>query len=199
MNKKAVASILLGAIIGGTVGTIKDVVEDNKNPKMTAKNIIFGAGIGAILGLNIATYISVKDMKSEIVKDAKESIVKEAKQQIDFKNLQTNVENEMNVAVDNVIDKMNKRAEDKINKTIKAINKQNILDLEEKTNNRLDKMSETISRLDERTKNNPSIIWTTSGRKVDETNKNDLILEAINSGNYTAYELNRIIESIGKL
>lgn len=198
MNKKAMASILLGAFIGGTIGTIKDVIEDNKNQKVTVKNILVGAGIGAVLGINLASYICIKEIKDEIVKDAKKSIVKEAKKEIDFRNLQENAEKEMSSAVHNAIDKMNKRADDKINKAVKAINKQNVLELDKETNERLDKITTAIIRLDERTKN-AGTNYILSGKKMEETNKNDLVLEAINSGKYTAYELNRIIDSIGKM
>ena len=187
--KKMVGSIVIGAITGAYIGFIKDIVEDKDvSRNSTVKNILGGAAVGAILGVNIASYISTKNFKKELTKEIKEDLKKELASQVDFDVLRKRVEIDFVNETNKAIKEMNNKADKKINKIIAKINSQNLIDLEEKTKSRLDNLEYKVNNL------KPSIVF--AGK---ETSKNDIIMEAINSGNYDGYDLRKIINTINEM
>lgn len=188
--KKIIGSIVGGAVVGAYIGFIKDIFENKDNRNSTVKNVLGGAAVGAILGGNIASYISVKNFKKELTKEVKEDLKKELMNQVDFEVLRKRVELDFVNETNKAIKEMNTKADKKINKTIAKINKQNLIELEAETKTRLDNIETKVNNI------KPSIVFATPGK---ETSKNDIIMEAINSGNYDGYDLRKIINTINEM
>lgn len=123
-----------------------------------------------------------RNIKNGIIEEIRDDIM--ANIQID--ELRVNIKDIVDRELRNIISDTKKYAERNVDKTVKSINEQNTLKLSSDVNERLNIMDSKINNL----KNTPYVI-------VD--NKYDLIRETINSGNYTSYEIERIIKSLEKL
>ena len=182
--KKLIISIVAGAISGAAIGVVKDSLTGEE--KIGKSIFVFGI-MGALIGTNVSVYNSVNTFKMDVNETLKNEVSKEIKDKIDFKSIKEVSEQSVNKEVDNIIKSISEKAERKIDKTIKAINQQNIFTIEKDTNDRLNKIEETVRNL------KPSVIF--ANREID---KNDLIREAIASGKYDAYDLRRLIDAINE-
>ena len=183
MNK-LIITIIAGAISGASIGLVKDTISGEEK---IGKSIFTFGIMGALIGANVAVYNSVNKFKMDVNETLKNEVSKEIKDKIDFEAIKNVSDQSVSKEVDKIVKSISEKAERKIDKTIKAINQQNIFTLEKDTNDRLNKIEETVRNL------KPSVIFANR-----ETDKNDLIREAISSGQYDAYDLRRLIEAINE-
>ena len=141
---------------------------------------------GILGGITIRNHNRLTNIEHNIKNGIITEIRDEIMSKIQIDELRVNVKEIVDRELRDILSDTKKYAERNIDKTIKSINEQNTLKLSSDVNERLNVMDSKIDTLNR-----------TSYVVVD--NKYDLIRETINSGNYTSYEIERIIKSLEKL